>query len=93
MTAPSPCSVAMKHASDTSQRKGENVSDASHPADTIEDLEDLVAHEVDECRHLLRKTIRADADVEGIRLRLKETRARLRYLERHVEKQEVSDVS
>lgn len=76
----------MNGASDTSPAKGENVSEVSPEANH---LEESLVHEVSECRRLLRETTRRDLDdldIDYVSVRVKEARARLEYLERHVEK-------
>jgi len=70
-------------ANDDTPRIGESVSDAS---DSSRDVDDLLSHEVIKCRQLLRETVRPEADLRDVEVRVKEARARLEYLERRVEK-------
>lgn len=53
----------------------------------VSSIEDLVAHESDEARHLLRKAVHQDADEREIELYVKEARARLEFLEYRVERE------
>lgn len=76
---PHHCAAKPMTANKPTPPNGESVSDGH-------DLEDVLADEVIECRHLLRQTVQPDADPQEIELCVKEAKARLDHLERVVEK-------
>jgi hypothetical protein len=75
----------MTDASSNSPVSGESVSDVSPVSDGFEEF---LADEVIECRQLLRECVHSDADLDGIAVRVREARARLRLLERAAERGE-----